>query len=143
MFPVYFDYFPSNIAVFTEFEKDHYSNKADPYYFCLAFFFSVHQKVLDCRTAVQQLLRRFPEDCKHTIKFVKIRSAVCRMSLLSRKNGVRSHVPLQGGNPAKQSDTTQHALRERRHTHKVFTKDQYFYLNYHKFSIKSYVVDVY
>ena len=25
------------------------------------------------------------------------------------------------------------------HTHKVFTKDQCFYLDYHKFSIKSYV----
>ena len=35
------------------------------------------------------------------------------------------------------------ALREHLHTHKVFTKDQCFYLNYHKFSIKSYVVDVY
>ena len=35
------------------------------------------------------------------------------------------------------------ALRERLRTHKVFTKDQSFYLNYHKFSIKSYVVDVY
>ena len=34
-------------------------------------------------------------------------------------------------------------LRERLQTHKVFTKDQCFYLNYHKFSIKSYVVDVY
>ena len=34
-------------------------------------------------------------------------------------------------------------LRERLRTHKVFTKDQCFYLNYHKFSIKSYVVDVY
>ena len=34
-------------------------------------------------------------------------------------------------------------LCERLHTHKVFTKDQCFYLNYHKFSIKSYVVDVY
>ena len=34
-------------------------------------------------------------------------------------------------------------LRERLRTHKVFTKDQRFYLNYHKFSIKSYVVDVY
>ena len=36
-----------------------------------------------------------------------------------------------------------HPLRERLGTHKVFTKDQCFYLNYHKFSIKSYVVDVY
>ena len=35
------------------------------------------------------------------------------------------------------------ALRERLRTHKVFTKDQNFYLNYHKFSIKSYVLDVY
>ena len=34
-------------------------------------------------------------------------------------------------------------LRERLRTHKVFTKDQCFYLNYHKFSIKSYVLDVY
>ena len=33
-------------------------------------------------------------------------------------------------------------LRERLRTHKVFTKDQYFYLNYHKFSIKS-CFDVY
>ena len=31
------------------------------------------------------------------------------------------------------------SLRERIHTHKVFTKDQCFHLNYHKFSIKSYV----
>ena len=34
-------------------------------------------------------------------------------------------------------------LRERLCTHKVFTKDQCFYLNYHKFSITSYVLDVY
>ena len=34
-------------------------------------------------------------------------------------------------------------LRERLRTHKVFTKDQCFYLNHHKFSIKSYVWDVY
>ena len=34
-------------------------------------------------------------------------------------------------------------LLERLRTHKVFTKDQCFYLNSHKFSIKSYVVDVY
>ena len=34
-------------------------------------------------------------------------------------------------------------LRERLRTHKVFIKDQCFYLNYHKFSIKLYVVDVY
>ena len=35
------------------------------------------------------------------------------------------------------------SLRERLRTQKVFTKDQCFYLNYHKFSIKSYVLDVY
>ena len=35
------------------------------------------------------------------------------------------------------------SLRERLRTHKVFKKDQYFYLNYHKFSLKSYVLDVY
>ena len=43
-------------------------------------------------------------------KFVVIRSSlsvVCKMFLLSRKKGVRSHVPSQGGNPAKQSDTVQ------------------------------------
>ena len=34
-------------------------------------------------------------------------------------------------------------LRERLRTHKIFTKDRSFYLNYHKFSIKSYVLDVY
>ena len=34
-------------------------------------------------------------------------------------------------------------LRERLCTHKVFTKYQCFYLDYHKFSIKSYVLDVY
>ena len=34
-------------------------------------------------------------------------------------------------------------LREHLNTHKVFTKDQCFYLNYHKFSIKSCVLDVY
>ena len=36
-----------------------------------------------------------------------------------------------------------HSLRERLRTHKVFTKDQTFYLSYHKFSIKSYILDVY
>ena len=35
------------------------------------------------------------------------------------------------------------SLRERLRTHKVFTKVQCFYLNYHKFSLKSYVLDVY
>ena len=38
------------------------------------------------------------------------------------------------------------SLRERLRTHeahKVFTKDQCFYLDYNKFSIKSYVLDVY
>ena len=34
----------------------------------------------------------------------------------------------------------QSALRERLRTHKVFTKDQRLYLNYNKFSIKSYVL---
>ena len=34
-------------------------------------------------------------------------------------------------------------LRERLRTQKVFQKDPCFYLNYHKFSIKSYVLDVY
>ena len=33
----------------------------------------------------------------------------------------------------------QYSLRERFRTHKVFTKDQCFYLNNHKFSIRSYV----
>ena len=36
-----------------------------------------------------------------------------------------------------------HALRECLRTHKVFRRDQCFYLNYYKFSIKSYVLDVY
>ena len=40
-------------------------------------------------------------------------------------------------------DCSIRALRERLRTHKVFTKDQCFYLNYHKFSIKSYVLEVY
>ena len=35
------------------------------------------------------------------------------------------------------------ALRARLCTHTVFTKDQYFYIDYHEFSIKSYVLDVY
>ena len=35
------------------------------------------------------------------------------------------------------------SLRERRRTHKVFTKDQYFYLNHIEISLKSNVVDVY
>ena len=35
------------------------------------------------------------------------------------------------------------ALRERLRTYKVFTKDQCFYLNHHKFSIKSFVLDMY
>ena len=34
------------------------------------------------------------------------------------------------------------SLRERLRTHKTYTKDQSFYLNYHKFSIKSYVLEV-
>ena len=34
-------------------------------------------------------------------------------------------------------------LRELLRTHKGFTNDQCFYLNYHKFIIKSYVLDVY
>ena len=34
-------------------------------------------------------------------------------------------------------------LREGLRTHKVFTKDQCFYLYYLEFSIKSYVLDVY
>ena len=34
-------------------------------------------------------------------------------------------------------------LCERLRTHKVFPKDLSFYLNYHNFSIKSYVLDVY
>ena len=35
------------------------------------------------------------------------------------------------------------SLHESLRTHKVFTKYHCFYLNYHKFSIKSYVLDVY
>ena len=39
------------------------------------------------------------------------------------------------------------SLRERLRTHKVFTVDQivvvFFYLKYHQFSLKSYVLDVY
>ena len=49
------------------------------------------------------------------------------------------------GNPEDRfsGDVNQFPLRERLRTHKVFTKDQCFYLNYHKFSIKSYVLDMY
>ena len=43
--------------------KDQYSNNVESCYFCPAFFFSVQQKFSDCRTAVQQHLRRFHEDC--------------------------------------------------------------------------------
>ena len=39
------------------------------------------------------------------------------------------------------TDLTETPLRERLRTHKVFIKDKSFYLNYHKFSIKSYVLD--
>ena len=39
--------------------------------------------------------------------------------------------------------SVRNTLLKRLRTHKVFTKDQCFYLNYHKISIKSYVVDVY
>ena len=45
--------------------------------------------------------------------------------------------------PGVQSQGLARALRERLRTHKVFTKGHCFYLNYHKFSIKSYVLDVY
>ena len=38
-------------------------------------------------------------------------------------------------------ETMNQSLRERLRTHKVFTKDQCFNLNYHKFSKKSYVLD--
>ena len=37
------------------------------------------------------------------------------MPLLSRKNGVRSHVPLKGCNPAEQSDTIRHVHRMTSH----------------------------
>ena len=39
--------------------------------------------------------------------------------------------------------SSQITLRERLRTHKGFTKDQCFYLNYNNFSIKSYVLGVY
>ena len=39
--------------------------------------------------------------------------------------------------------TVFHPLREHLRTHKAFTKDHCFYLDYHKFSIKFYVLDVY
>ena len=41
------------------------------------------------------------------------------------------------------SNVLPHSLHERLRTHKVFTKDQCFYLNYHRYSIKSHVLDVY
>ena len=41
--------------------KDKYSNKAEPCYFCAAFFFSVRQKFSECLTAVQLHLKRFCE----------------------------------------------------------------------------------
>ena len=44
--------------------------------------------------------------------------------------------------PSNLNTAVKHILRERLHTHKIFTKDQCFYLNYHGFSIKSYVLDV-
>ena len=40
-------------------------------------------------------------------------------------------------------DSHMSSLRESLRTHKVFTKDQCLNLNYRKFSIKSYVLDVY
>ena len=52
--------------------------------------------------------------------------------------------PLVTGFPSIRLNIPCPSLREHRlRTHKVFTKDQCFYLNYQKFSIKSYVLDVY
>ena len=50
---------------------------------------------------------------------------------------------VHSANDLQYNDCSSLTLRERLLTHKVFTKYQCFYLNYHKFSIKSYVLDVY
>ena len=52
-------------------------------------------------------------------------------------------VPLTQDSRTSMSAPSKSTLRERLRTHKVFTKIQCFYLNYHKFSIKSYVLNVY
>ena len=62
-----------------------------------------------------------------------IESSVTRRDVVRKKTGSNTRTDL----------TENNALRERLRTHKVFTKYQSFYLNCHKFSIKSYVVDVY
>ena len=49
---------------------------------------------------------------------------------------------VRGGGGGTFKNKIWNALRERLRTHKVLTKDQCFYLNYHKFSIKSYVLNV-
>ena len=67
--------------------------------------------------------------CKNTSPFGKVALNRAR----SHSNNVTVIARIQ-------SDLT---LRERLRTHKILTKDQCFYLNYHKFSIKSYVLDVY
>ena len=55
-------------------------------------------------------------------------------SIVSKSNFVKDITAYCYGN---------YPLRECLRTHTVFTKDHSFYLNYHKFSIKSYVLDVY
>ena len=87
--------------------------------------------------------------CKYTILFLILMVKCCRNNLVNNflfyQIG-RSDVLAWLRNPYithLSHQSVMSSLRERLRTHKVFTKDQCFYLNYHKFSIKSYVLDVY
>ena len=73
-------------------------------------------------------------DCSHVVVVVLGFYVPPTDKVIRRRDlGLKSHP----------KDCNVATLRERLRTHKVFTKDQCFYLNYHKFSIKSYVLDVY
>ena len=80
-----------------------------------------------------------------TIFFSKIRKLanIC-LSIMERPFiYIKGRGGISETNPGSNNPEKYSSLRKRLRTHKIFTKDQCFYLNYHKFSIKSYVLDVY
>ena len=77
----------------------------------------------------------------HKMKVDKM-SVHISLALEAREMFLSLHIgfSLEVGNPGKNINFP---LRDCLRTHEVFPKYQCFYFNYHKFSIKSYVVDVY
>ena len=69
---------------------------------------------------------------------VGLQALLCERPVGSRIYGDNKFKLITG-----RTEFSDQSLRERLRTHKVFTKDKCFYLNYHKFSIKLYVLDVY